>query len=147
MSPTSFRILLTLLLCVVLAIAIFVMRFSLVGSSIAGGVFVVLVLGVWMVGSVGGDLSKKSTRTSPRQVLADTRKLVGALARSFSDAELERIGDDTQDLIVMTLEQVQKGQVKSAKKAAESLKAVSPKGLKKNSRTKGLSPQAWRNTI
>ena len=42
------------------------MRFSLVGSSIAGVVFVILVLGVWMVESVGGDLSKKSTRTSPR---------------------------------------------------------------------------------
>ena len=84
------------LLYVVLAIAIFVMRFSLVGSSIAGVGFLTLVLEVWMIGSVGGDLSKKSTRTSPRQVLADTRKLVGALARSFNGAELERIGDDTR---------------------------------------------------
>lgn len=131
MSPTLFRILLTFLLCVVLAIAIYVMRFHLVGSSIAGAVFVALVLGVWMVGSVGGDLAKKAARASPSQVLADTRKLVGALARTYNDAELERIGDDTQDLIVLTLEQVQKGQVKSAKKAAESMKTVSPKGLEK----------------
>ena len=131
MSPTLFRILLTLLLCVVLAIAIYVMRFNLVGSGIAGVVFVVLVLGVWMVRSVGPDLAKKAVRASPQQVLADTRKLVGALARTFDDAALERIGDDTQDLIVMTLEQVQKGQVKSAKKAAESMKTVSAKDLKK----------------
>ena len=69
MSPTLFRILLTLLLCVVLAIAIYVMRFDLVGSGIAGVVFIVLVLGVWMVRSVGSDLSKKATRNSPRQCL------------------------------------------------------------------------------
>lgn len=131
MSPTLFRILLSLLLCLVLAISIYVMRFNLVGSSIAGVVFVVLVLGVWMVRSVGGDLSKKVARTSPRQLLADTRKLVGALARNFNDTELERIGSDTQDLIVVTLDQVQKGQVKSAKKAAESMKTVSAKGLGK----------------
>ena len=84
MSPTLFRILLTLLLCVVLAIAVFVMRFHLVGSGIAGVIFIVLVLGVWMVRSVGRDLSKKATRNTPRQILADTRKLVGALARDFN---------------------------------------------------------------
>jgi hypothetical protein len=130
MSPTVIRIFLTLLLCVVLTISIYVMRFNVVGSVIAGVVFVVLVLGVWMVRSVGGDISKKVARTSPRQLLTDTRKLVGALARTFNDSELERIGDDTQDLIVVTLEQVQKGQVKSAKKAAATMKTVSAKGLK-----------------
>ena len=131
MSPTLIRILLTFLLCVVLTISIYVMRFNLVGSGVAGVVFVVLVLGVWMVRSVGGDISKKVASTSPRQLLADTRKLVGALARSFDDAELERIGADTQDFIVLTLEQVQKGQVKSTKKAAQSMKTVSAKGLEK----------------
>ena len=64
-------------------------------------------------------------------MLADTRKLVGALARNFNESELERIGDDTQDLIVLTLEQVQKGQIKSARKAAEGMKTVSAKELKK----------------
>ncbi|MDP6120214.1 MAG: hypothetical protein QF450_02210, partial [Rhodospirillales bacterium] len=68
MSPTVIRIFLTLVLCVVLTISIYVMRLNVVGSVIGGVVFVVLVLGVWMVRSVGGDISKKMARTSPRQL-------------------------------------------------------------------------------
>ncbi len=95
MSPTVIRIFLTLVLCVVLTISIYVMRLNVVGRVIGGVVFLVLVLGVWMVRSVGGDISKKMARTSPRQLLADTRKLIGALARNSNDAELDRIGADT----------------------------------------------------
>ncbi len=60
MSPTVIRIFLTLVLCVVLTISIYVMRLNVVGSVIGGVVFLVLVLGVWMVRSVGGDISKKN---------------------------------------------------------------------------------------
>lgn len=124
MSPTLMRVLLTLMLCLVLGMAVYVMKFQPVGSMIAAAVFVVLVLGLWTVRSIATDLAKKVKRTSAQDLVGDARAFIKAVLKRFDAKAVEKIRADAQDLILVTLDEVEKGKFRNSRKAAETLKSI-----------------------
>lgn len=131
MNPTLLRVLLTVLLCVLLGLAVYVMRFHALGSMIAGAVFVVLVLGLWTVRSITSDLASKIKRASPEELIGDARAFLKTVDKRFDAKAVEKIRGEAQDLILVTLEQVEGGKFRNSKKAAESLKFVPTKDVGK----------------
>ena len=122
---TMARVSLAFLIVLAMIAAMFIFRGSLIPQLVSTAIGIGLIVAIWSVKKMEIKQSLQSAK-HPSKIDSEVTNLVVVIKKNFKDGGVDKIGQETQAIILKTMRGIKSGKVKSAKAAAAAMIKIPP---------------------